>query len=667
MRNKLLKILVLFILSTICVYSVYRMNEINFVQDDAYITLRYVQNFIDGNGLVFNIGERVEGYTNFLWVIILSLIGITAKIFSFQIDLALISQILSQLSGVALLVLSFFFTKRLLSVKLLVNNNDPYLRTLLFSLIPPLLISFSTPYLYWGVSGMESTLFTFLTLLSIYRYLFRKKDNLDPVFVTVSILNSLLRPEGLLIFFLIVIHGKIISALKVFKADHKSEQRFLSVHTKEIIYYVVPLILFFLFRFSYYGYLLPNTFYAKTGFNLEHFNRGVEYVLSGISNNFLYGILLIIPLINFRKRDFRLETIFFNFFVLTYLIFIVLIGGDVLPMDRFILPVLPLILIYSTITIYQLGDRSVPLLKKSLLQFGLAIILSFFVISSYIDNYDFMRTKRSYEVGLVKKMKVYADWIKNEQSKGESKQKISVALSTIGAFSFFSDVRVIDLVGLTDEYIAHNPKEVPGIDEELPVLWKERRYNAEYVLKQKPDYIIFPAGAKPTAFAECAIYVHPAFYSNYYCQLIYSEELKQFLPIFTKREEALHIDSVDCKVKFVKPFIEANNLFIEMNSKKKYDLLTKILDKCDEAEQLCQIRKSDVDVVRGYSFYHYGDRENAKLFFESSLAADSLNMISRLYLMKIFNEEGDQNNMLHQFKKLKKYSPGAIINNYITD
>jgi hypothetical protein len=43
--------------------------------DDAYISLRYVDNFLAGKGLVFNEGEYVEGYTNFLWVMLLSVVG----------------------------------------------------------------------------------------------------------------------------------------------------------------------------------------------------------------------------------------------------------------------------------------------------------------------------------------------------------------------------------------------------------------------------------------------------------------------------------------------------------------------------------------------------------------------------------------------------------------
>ncbi|MFQ5945318.1 MAG: hypothetical protein ACE5NC_03625, partial [Anaerolineae bacterium] len=40
--------------------------------DDAYISFRYARNWVEGEGLVFNPGERVEGYTNFLWTVALA-------------------------------------------------------------------------------------------------------------------------------------------------------------------------------------------------------------------------------------------------------------------------------------------------------------------------------------------------------------------------------------------------------------------------------------------------------------------------------------------------------------------------------------------------------------------------------------------------------------------
>ena len=47
-----------------------------FLLDDAFISFRYARNLLEGNGLVWNPGERVEGYSNFLWV--LELAGIWA-------------------------------------------------------------------------------------------------------------------------------------------------------------------------------------------------------------------------------------------------------------------------------------------------------------------------------------------------------------------------------------------------------------------------------------------------------------------------------------------------------------------------------------------------------------------------------------------------------------
>jgi arabinofuranosyltransferase len=43
-----------------------------FMLDDPFISFRYARNLLDGHGLVFNPGERVEGYSNFLWIILLT-------------------------------------------------------------------------------------------------------------------------------------------------------------------------------------------------------------------------------------------------------------------------------------------------------------------------------------------------------------------------------------------------------------------------------------------------------------------------------------------------------------------------------------------------------------------------------------------------------------------
>jgi hypothetical protein len=39
------------------------------VCDDAFISFRYADNLVRGHGLVFNLGERVEGFTNLAWTL----------------------------------------------------------------------------------------------------------------------------------------------------------------------------------------------------------------------------------------------------------------------------------------------------------------------------------------------------------------------------------------------------------------------------------------------------------------------------------------------------------------------------------------------------------------------------------------------------------------------
>src|SRR5438046_1501989 len=42
--------------------------------DDAFITYRYAENLARGLGLVYNPGERVEGYSNFLWTLMMAVV-----------------------------------------------------------------------------------------------------------------------------------------------------------------------------------------------------------------------------------------------------------------------------------------------------------------------------------------------------------------------------------------------------------------------------------------------------------------------------------------------------------------------------------------------------------------------------------------------------------------
>lgn len=161
-----------------------------FIQDDSFITYRYVENFTEGNGLVFNIGENVEGYTCFLWVISLSLI----KILGFNLISA------SQTLGIIFSILTLFFTYKI-SYDILFTNKEENLK-LIISLAAPALLLSNGAFAYWAVSGMETGLFALLTTIGIYLYLkeFRIQSKYYYLSSIILLLASLTRPEGNLVF-----------------------------------------------------------------------------------------------------------------------------------------------------------------------------------------------------------------------------------------------------------------------------------------------------------------------------------------------------------------------------------------------------------------------------------------------------------------------------------
>ncbi len=62
------------ILAAACVGLVLHALQYAFISDDAYISFRYAYNLAYHNELTFNLGDRVEGYTNFLWTVTLGLL-----------------------------------------------------------------------------------------------------------------------------------------------------------------------------------------------------------------------------------------------------------------------------------------------------------------------------------------------------------------------------------------------------------------------------------------------------------------------------------------------------------------------------------------------------------------------------------------------------------------
>src|SRR5262249_7864643 len=119
--------------------------QLQFFCDDSYISYRYSQNFAAGHGLVYNLGERIEGYTNFLWVVMLGgalKLGFAAEAASLALGVAFL---------VAALALTAVEGRRLLG-------------SWAFALVPVALLVCQGPMVLWSVCGLESSCFVAMTL-----------------------------------------------------------------------------------------------------------------------------------------------------------------------------------------------------------------------------------------------------------------------------------------------------------------------------------------------------------------------------------------------------------------------------------------------------------------------------------------------------------------------
>jgi len=440
--------------------------QFNFTQDDAYITFRYAANYAAGHGLVYNVGEHIEGYTNFLWTILMVLGRLSGA------DLVFFSKLLGTLCGLGTIVLYYFLGRHLTA-----DLPAPWR-----SFIPGLACLFlglTLSFAYWTVSGLETAAFTFMITAAFFTYLRR-----NYLVVPALVLATLLRPEGGLVW-VFILAAELIT--------RRSVTRYLVIIAGLYLVYLLPLAVF---KYSYYGGLLPNPFYAKTSFQWEQLQNGLEYVAQ-YGLHYLGAGLFVLPAIwTFRRAERPLRILMF--FVLVYSLYITVIGGDVLKVHRFFVPIMPVIIILVLIGFVRCLKNNV------LIHAALVILLAAQIYMPLAHVQVFYRQER----GMTRKMDTL---MSNLLTADHS--NFSLAVSTIGVVGYrLLGHEVIDLLGLTDSTIARHPE--PPV-EGLETTWRESHFNSSYVLGRQPDFILFSTGIKASAPAERALFLHSQFLNKY--------------------------------------------------------------------------------------------------------------------------------------------------------
>jgi len=614
-------------LLVIMVIFVIHSQSMDFIQDDAFISFRYVQNFINGRGLVFNPGERVEGYTNFLWIMLLALFT------RLGLDVILISKLLGVASGCATLFLlykisTFVFLKEKeskghtgSSKSHAANQSQKVIAPgWLFALAPPLLLALNGSFAYWSTSGLETTFFTVMVLLAVYAYFTDEK--LAIVFAAIS---SLIRPEGVLIFAIIMAHK--------FLFQRDSFKHCLS----HVVGFIVLLLPFLLFKTTYYGDLLPNPFYAKTGFSAEYWMTGLSYFWLFVKHYGLWGALYVIPLVTYRHLGVKGRVI--PQLVFLYTFYIILMGGDVLQAHRFFQPVLPFLYLLFGYALLKFFLK----LKRGFTGRAIPIfLLVVFSALTFLLPRTWLLNVRRLEVGLCQKMAFKARILRETFG-----SNFTLAVSTIGAISYYTGAKVIDMLGLTDPYIAKHPERVPGIVS----TWKEKRFNTRYLLSQNPDVIMFSTGAKPSAPAERALYLNSKFRNNYYH---YYFPIDNFLlNIFRRKGEYPHENRLFADARFVNVYNEALNL--ENNHQ--------FLAAAKKFEDLFLVAPPDFSWAydnMAFLQWQMGDIEEARKYARRAIEMDNYCAMSHFILHRFSMAEGDTLAAQHHRKEILRINPELL-------
>jgi arabinofuranosyltransferase len=249
-----------------CVIAVLGWKLLWFYTDDAFISFRYASNWVAGIGPTWNPPpfQHVEGYSNFLWVALLSAFWWVTGIEPPQV-----ANIVLLLFGLGTLLLSSVWLANIIYR----DNVHQRLANGLF-VLALLLICTNNSFLTWLSSGLETSLFTFLTVCWASAYCGRGgrlESIMWPAAAWSASLSALTRPDGLLFWGLTV--GSLLFCIGLLRRVQLARRTWLGV---VIGLSIVPLHL--LWRHYYYHDWLPNTYYAKV--HAPWPTMGLRYLLS---------------------------------------------------------------------------------------------------------------------------------------------------------------------------------------------------------------------------------------------------------------------------------------------------------------------------------------------------------------------------------------------------
>ncbi len=413
--------------------------------DDAFISLRVVNNFVDGHGLVYNLGERVQVFTHPLWLFLLS-VGyfLTREPYFTTIAISL----LCSLAAVAVVV------------KMSPSRWAAFLALLILSL--------SNAFVDYATSGLENPL-TYLLIALFFFFYFKFPVPTSRQLFLLSMIASLAAVNRLdtFAFFLFPL-------LTLWLQAFRKKQALLWLAAGQW-----PILLWELFSIIYYGFPFPNTYYAKLGTGIpagELVSQGLYYFLNSLKKDpltliVIFAVLLFL-ILTIKEKRWRLLSAGLG--ILLYLAYILKIGGDFMSGRFFAAPLLVAVILLTHMEIdFNVQKEYRWLLVGAVLLLGLSTDMPSFQIENKdvldIEPYTRIADERIYyapTTGLLNQSRMNETpfgWLREQGEEYrlfiQSTDEYFIKEYSMGLHGFFagSDAYMIDVYALTDPLRARLP------------------------------------------------------------------------------------------------------------------------------------------------------------------------------------------------------------------
>jgi arabinofuranosyltransferase len=424
-----------------------------FLPDDVFIGLRYADRLLDGKGLTWTDGARVEGYSNLLWVLA------TAALGGLALDLVSAVRLLSALGVLACLAAVAFSG---------VRRADP-----LAAGIGVLGLVCSGAAGVWTLAGFEhpglAALVTWAVVLlsESIRERSRRRGRLAGVGLLLA-LATLTRADAIVLVAAI--------GLGSFLARGVSTSSL-----KPTMVLMVPSVLAFLgqtaFRVIYYGAWLPNTALVKVVFSGPRVVAGLHYVGSFALAYAPLPILCVLLWLWGRRCERRLDALAITYGVpvLLWMGYVVLVGGDIFPAYRQLLVTVVLCCSFLAVGVSWIDRR-----QRRLVGYASPLAALFLIA---MGVFHLREVEHARTVGYDDKVWEWkATGLFLRAAFGHEQPLVGVIAA--GAIPYWSRLPALDLFGLNDAHIARFGKRLIG-PKQGHDLW-----DTDYIASRRPDLII---------------------------------------------------------------------------------------------------------------------------------------------------------------------------------